>query len=76
VSDDGPGVAPGIQEEMFARFARADAARARSNGGVGLGLSIARAIVEAYGGTIAFDPSRRIGARVVVRIPISRARTP
>jgi signal transduction histidine kinase len=70
VSDEGPGVPPDQQEEMFARFSRADASRTRSGGGVGLGLSIARAIVHAHGGIIAFDPSRRSGARVVVRLPL------
>lgn len=53
VHDDGPGVDPAVQDELFERFSRADRSRARKTGGTGLGLSIARAIVEAHGGSIA-----------------------
>lgn len=52
VHDDGPGVDPAVQDELFERFSRADRSRARKTGGTGLGLSIARAIVEAHGGSI------------------------
>lgn len=52
VHDDGPGIDPAVQAELFERFARGDASRARQTGGTGLGLSIARAIVTAHGGTI------------------------
>lgn len=73
VSDDGPGVPPGLQERMFERFTRADEARTPSAGGAGLGLSISRQIIEAHGGVISFDPGRRRGARVVARLPAIRA---
>jgi signal transduction histidine kinase len=73
VSDDGPGVSPEVQERMFERFTRADEARTPSAGGVGLGLSICRQIVEAHGGTISFDPSRPRGARIVARLPVTTA---
>nr|WP_137843995.1 HAMP domain-containing sensor histidine kinase [Microbacterium sp. 2FI] len=52
VHDDGPGVDPGVADEIFERFSRADRSRARQTGGTGLGLSIAQAIVETHGGTI------------------------
>ncbi len=52
VHDDGPGVDPAVQDELFERFSRADRSRARKTGGTGLGLSIARAIVEAHGGSL------------------------
>lgn len=52
VHDDGPGVDPAVQDELFERFSRADRSRARKTGGTGLGLSIARAIVQAHGGSI------------------------
>lgn len=52
VHDDGPGIDPQLQAEMFARFARGDVSRARKTGGTGLGLAIAKAIVEAHHGTI------------------------
>ena len=52
VHDDGPGISPALQQELFTRFARGDASRARKTGGTGLGLAIAKAIVEAHHGTI------------------------
>ena len=50
VVDDGPGVPPGEEEAVFARFHRGDAARSRR--GTGLGLSIARTIAQRHGGTL------------------------
>ena len=52
VHDDGPGIDPALQAELFQRFSRGDTSRARQTGGSGLGLSIVRAIVEAHDGTI------------------------
>lgn len=52
VHDTGPGISPELQSRLFTRFVRADASRARKTGGSGLGLSIARAIVEAHHGEI------------------------
>jgi len=52
VHDDGPGIAPALQTELFERFSRGDTSRARQTGGSGLGLSIARAIVDAHHGSI------------------------
>ncbi|GGH38203.1 sensor histidine kinase [Microbacterium album] len=52
VHDDGPGISPGLQRELFTRFARGDRSRARATGGTGLGLSIAKAIVDAHHGDI------------------------
>ena len=46
------GMAPDQLERIFDRFARLDEGRSRDNGGVGLGLPIARAIAEAHGGSI------------------------
>lgn len=53
IADDGPGIDPAVADELFERFARADASRARQTGGTGLGLSIAKAIVTAHQGSIA-----------------------
>jgi signal transduction histidine kinase len=50
VDDEGPGINEGALERIFDRFARADAARTRSAGGVGLGLAIVDAIAKSHGG--------------------------
>ena len=50
VADSGRGIAPEALGRIFDRFARADAARTRSQGGVGLGLAIVDAIAKAHGG--------------------------
>jgi signal transduction histidine kinase len=50
VEDEGCGVPPDALERIFDRFARADAARTRSDGGVGLGLAIVDAIAKGHGG--------------------------
>jgi signal transduction histidine kinase len=70
VADSGPGVAPADRQRIFDRFFQADFARA--NGGVGLGLSIARWIVAEHAGTIAVDdnPEGR-GASFVVKLPLA-----
>jgi signal transduction histidine kinase len=66
VVDEGPGFSPGF--DPFAPFSRADPSRTRSTGGSGLGLVIARGLIEAHGGTVAVeraDPAKP-GARVQV----------
>ena len=63
VSDDGPGVAPADRERIFEEFARGD------TNGSGLGLTIARAICAAHGGTIALDAASRCGATFVITVP-------
>jgi len=55
VADDGPGIPAELKANLFERFARGD--RARSGEGFGLGLSIARAIANAHGGTLELRPS-------------------
>nr|WP_203138966.1 HAMP domain-containing sensor histidine kinase [Microbacterium sp. JZ31] len=57
VHDDGPGIDPALQAELFTRFARGDRSRARATGGTGLGLAIVKAIVEAHHGTISVTSS-------------------
>src|SRR5262249_23507197 len=52
VIDEGPGIAPDERARIFERFYRADTARATSDGGAGLGLAIARWIVDLHGGDI------------------------
>ncbi len=52
VTDEGPGFSSEIKERAFERFSRGDAARTRDGSGAGLGLAIARGLVEAHGGQI------------------------
>lgn len=67
VRDHGPGLPPGSEERVFERFYRADPAR--SGEGSGLGLSIARAIVQAHGGTIGAVTAAGGGAAVSIELP-------
>jgi signal transduction histidine kinase len=67
VSDEGPGISEA--DRIFERFYRADSARPGSAGGAGLGLSIARWIVDLHGGQIHVDPNRQTGCTMVVRLP-------
>jgi signal transduction histidine kinase len=69
VEDDGPGVEPADRVRIFERFTRADDARAAATGGVGLGLAIARDIVELHGGTISVVAGASGGARFDIRLP-------
>lgn len=52
VVDDGPGIPPDLQPEIFERFARGDSSRSRRGGSTGLGLAIVAAVVKAHGGRI------------------------
>ncbi len=52
VRDDGMGMEPGDVERMFEPFAQAEAGLARTNGGLGLGLALVKALVELHGGTV------------------------
>jgi signal transduction histidine kinase len=71
VADDGPGVPPTDRQRIFERFTRLDDSRSRATGGVGLGLAIAKEIVEQHRGTIAVEASSNgSGARFVVRLPV------
>ena len=52
VIDNGPGIPEALQADIFERFVRADDSRSRAAGSTGLGLSIARAVVKAHGGSL------------------------
>jgi signal transduction histidine kinase len=75
VANDGAGIPLTDRRRVFERFARVDDARSRDRGGAGLGLSIARRIVENHDGTIEVADAAS-GARVVVRLPLLRPAGP
>jgi signal transduction histidine kinase len=72
VQDWGTGIAPEDLPYIFERFRRGDRSRSRESGGFGLGLAIAKAIVEAYGGTIRAESRLHEGTCVWVRLPLSQ----
>ncbi|WNG31054.1 hybrid sensor histidine kinase/response regulator [Cystobacter fuscus] len=74
VADTGPGIAPEFLPHVFERFRRAEGALTRRAGGLGLGLSIVKQLVEMHGGTVAaFSEGVDQGATFTVRLPLSVA---
>jgi signal transduction histidine kinase len=69
VADEGPGIPDEEAERVFERFYRPDPSRAAPAGGAGLGLSIARWIVDLHGGTIRVEEAEPHGCRMVVELP-------
>jgi len=69
VSDHGPGIPAQHLPFIFERFYRADASRDRHTGGAGLGLAIARALVQAHGGDIEAASREGEGTDVTFRLP-------
>ena len=73
VADDGPGVPPALREAIFERFRRGDDVSTRRFGGTGLGLTIAREIIERHGGRITIGDGIDGGARFTVYLPATAA---
>jgi two-component system OmpR family sensor kinase len=71
VSDEGPGVPAEEADRIFERFHRIDRSRARSQGGVGLGLAIVRSVVEAHGGAVVYRPRPGGGSVFRVTFPLA-----
>jgi signal transduction histidine kinase len=70
VADAGEGIPPEDQERIFERFYRRGSELRRETRGVGLGLAIARHVVEAHGGGIELESSPGAGSRFIVRLPV------
>lgn len=68
VSDNGPGIAPGREEAVFEKFTRGE--RESAIPGVGLGLAICRALVEAHGGAMQASRAPEGGAAFTVALPL------
>ena len=77
VEDDGIGIEPEFQPRVFERFRQEDSTVARRFGGLGLGLSIVRHLVEMHGGTVAVaSEGKGKGTRFTVVLPIAAAAGP
>jgi signal transduction histidine kinase len=75
VRDTGMGIAGADLPHIFDRFYRADQSRARATGGAGLGLAIARELVEAMGGTIGVESELDEGTAFTIRLPAATPAT-
>lgn len=73
VRDQGTGVPPAFRARLFEKFAQADGSDDRAHGGTGLGLHIARLLVERMGGRIALDAVDGPGASFSVVFPVQDA---
>jgi signal transduction histidine kinase len=71
VTDNGEGIPAEDLPNMFERFYRVDKSRTRARGGSGLGLTIARRLVEAHGGVISVDSELGKGSCFSFTIPVA-----
>jgi signal transduction histidine kinase len=73
VTDTGPGIAPEHLPRLFERFYRVDPSRSQKDGGTGIGLAIARSVVEAHGGRIRADSEVGKGSTFAFELPVAPA---
>ncbi len=75
VSDNGPGIPEDFRDRLFQKFTQFDASSTRRSGGSGLGLSIARGLVEGMNGQIKLDTGVSRGATFHVELPMAAPET-
>ncbi|MEW8986944.1 MAG: ATP-binding protein, partial [Bacillus sp. (in: firmicutes)] len=68
-ADNGPGISRESLPYIFDQFYRADHSRSKLTGGSGLGLSIARMIVEEHGGSIRAESKQGLGTKITISLP-------
>ena len=73
VDDDGPGIAAGDMERVFAPFIRLEASRSRQTGGTGLGMTIGRNAIRSMGGDVYLSNRPEGGLRVTITLPLAEA---
>jgi signal transduction histidine kinase len=71
VADTGPGISAEDLSRVFERFYRVDESRSRDDGGTGIGLAIARSVVEAHGGRIWADSEPGRGSTFTFELPVA-----
>lgn len=76
VDDDGPGFLPEHRDILLEPFVRAEPSRARVTGGTGLGLAVARGLIEAHGGGIMLGANGTGGGRVTLTLPVFEPASP
>jgi signal transduction histidine kinase len=73
VRDTGPGIATDFLPHVFERFSQADSSPTRAAGGLGVGLSLVRELVERHGGEIRAANAESGGALFTIQLPVHRA---
>jgi signal transduction histidine kinase len=76
VADTGPGIRAEHLPRVFERFYRVDEARSRDDGGTGIGLAIARSVVEAHGGRIWAESRPGEGSTFTFELPVASSAGP
>ena len=74
VLDNGPGIAPELLTQLFQPFRQGEGAYAKRHGGVGLGLSIVKGLVQLHGGLVRLRSNETAGTEAIVLLPVMRRR--